>query len=84
MLELNLLAEGTPTLTTGIRTRPRCLILVGLTPNESMTIVLVPWCMGRLVKKLRCLLVPCTGQVMALQLVGCSIELSFVKTPVPN
>lgn len=84
MFVLNLLAEGTPTLITGMRTRPSCLILVGLTLKESITIVLVPCCMGKLVKKLRCLVVPCTGQGIALQLEGCSVELRLVKTPEPN
>lgn len=40
---LKFLEDGAPTLTTGIRTCRSRLILRGLTVNEVMKMVLIPW-----------------------------------------
>lgn len=72
--------EVAPTLTSGTCAAPSCSTLVGATVNDEMTIVLVPLCIGSLLKNLLCVFVLLTGRTIRLQLVDCSILPRFLTT----
>lgn len=80
----NFLPRGMPMLTSGMFTFRRPETLLTAMPNEVMTIVLIPWCRGSLLKNDTCRLALVTLQRDMLQLRARSILASFPHRPELN
>lgn len=82
--KLCLLGKSEPTLTTGILIDSSRSTLPSLTLKETMTMVLIPWCIGSTLKNVWCLLVSDTRQTETLQFLLRKDLPSFLTTDESN